>query len=321
MKKNIDLVVFGIIYMLLGFFIVIKTDEKSLFMLLYTSCLFIGMGLIFFGNLYYLLPHLGQGRTKRVLLLNLALLLITYCASAFLYASWMAEVYGTEFLLSHLLHPTIIKETLPLLVVALVFSLIYSGIKQLILHRKFIILKKVTFSFIAVLFITGAAFFINYLIDLSYSGDQETLFIDKEHDSLNDIVQLPQFRNKVVYVDLWYSSCGPCIQEFQHLADLKVQLKGKEVAYLYLARETSHPNSKQRWKNAIQKYNLQGWHIYMNKQLEEQVWSSILENQKNSTTVAYPRYLLVGKSGEFVSFDANRPSSGKDIVAQIEALL
>lgn len=321
MKKNFDLVVLGIMYMLLGFFIVIKTDERSHFMLLHTSCLFISMGVILFGNLYYLLPLLGQGQTKRVLLLNLALLLITYCASAFLYASWMADVYKTEFMLSHLLHPTIIKETLPLLVVALVFSLVYSGIKQLILHRKFVILKKISFSVIAVLFITGAALLINYQIDLSYSGDRETLFIDKEHNSLHDIVQLPQFRNKVVYIDLWYSSCGPCIQEFQHLADLKAQLKGKEVAYLYLARETSHPNSRQRWKNAIQKYNLQGWHVYMNKQLEEQVWSSILENQKNSATVAYPRYLLVGKSGEFVSFDANRPSSGKEIVAQIEALL
>lgn len=43
MKKNIDLVVLGIMYMLLGFFIVIKTDARSHFMLLYTSCLFIGM--------------------------------------------------------------------------------------------------------------------------------------------------------------------------------------------------------------------------------------------------------------------------------------
>ncbi|WP_162051437.1 TlpA family protein disulfide reductase [Pontibacter pamirensis] len=321
MKINIELVVLGILYMLLGAFIIVKTDERSFLMLLYTSCLFISMGVIFFGNLYFFYSLFRKGRRKSFLLLNLALLIITYCISAFLFASWMADVYNIELLISHLIHPTVLKENLPLLVFVIFFSFVYSTIKQLVLNRKFILLIKITIYSFAILFITGAAFFIKHQIDLSYRGDEETLFIDNQYSSLNEIVQLPQFRNKVVYVDLWYSSCAPCIKEFQHLANLKAQLKGKDIAYLYLARETSHPNSRQRWKNTIKKYSLQGWHVYMSKQLEEQVWTTILENQQEKVTAAYPRYLLIDKSGGFVSFDANRPSSGRDIVAQIEAIL
>lgn len=321
MKRNIELAVLIILSVLLGTFIIIKTDDRSIFMLLYTSCLFISMGTIFFGNLYFLFPLLQKGRLKRFLLLNLVLLSITYFTSAFLFASWMANVFKSKLLVSHLIHPTVLQDSLPLLVCVFFFSFIYSGIKHLVLTSKFILLKKFTLYSAAVFSIISAGFLVNMNMDLNYKGDQETLFIDHPYQSLDEVMQLPQFRNKVVYVDLWYSSCSPCIQEFKHLASLKEQLKGKDIAYLYLARETSHPNSRQRWINAVKKYNLRGWHIYMSKQLEQQVWNTIFENQQDSGTATYPRYLLSNKKGKLVSLDAKRPSAGKEVVAQIEALL
>ncbi|MFB9864825.1 TlpA family protein disulfide reductase [Rufibacter immobilis] len=279
------------------------------------------MGAIFFANLYFLFSLFQKGQLKSYLLLNLFLLAITYFTSAFLYASWMADVFKNKFLVSHLFHPTIVQDSLPLLVFVLFFSFIYAGIKHLILARKFILLKKITFYSVALIFIIGAGFFINMQLDLKYKGDQQTMFIEQQYQSLDEVLQLPQFRSKVVYIDLWYSSCSPCIQEFQHLVSLKQQLKGEEIAYLYLARETSHPNSRQRWLNAVKKYNLQGWHIYMSKPLEQQVWKTILGNQQDSTTAAYPRYLLSDKNGNLVSYDAKRPSTGKEVVAQIKTLL
>lgn len=321
MKRNIELAVLFILYALLGTLIINKSDDRSIFMLLYTSCLFFSMGAIFFGNLYFLFSLFQKGQVKRFLLLNLVLLTITYLLSAFLHASWMADVLHTKFLFSHLFQPSVVQESLPILVFIWFFSFIYAGIKHLIRTRKYVLLKKIALYSGSFLFLAGTGFFIKMQLDLNYQGDQQTLFIEEPYRNLNEVVQLPQFRNKVVYVDLWYSSCSPCIQEFQHLPNLKAQLRGKPVAYLYLARETSHQNSEQRWKNAIKKYNLQGWHLYMSNQLEEQVWNTILTKQKDKTTAAYPRYLLLDKSGHFVSFDAKRPSTGKDIVAQIEALL
>ncbi len=321
MKRPVEVAICIILYILLGTFIIIASDDRSILMLLYTTCLFLSVGAIFFGNLYFLFPIFQKGQVKRFFLLNLALLTITYLVSALLFAAWMADVFHSKLLFSHLIHPTIVQDSLPFLVFAWFISFAYAGIKHLVRTRRYGLLRRMVVYSMAFLFIIGTGIFIKMQLDLNYQGDEQTLFIEEPYRNLNEVVQLPQFRNKVVYVDLWYSSCSPCIQEFQHLPTLKAQLKGKPVAYLYLARETSHQNSEQRWKNAIKKYNLQGWHLYMSNQLEEQVWNTILEKQPGKPMAVYPRYLLLDKDGQFVSFDAKRPSTGKDIVAQIEALL
>ncbi len=324
MKKKIELVILIFLYMLLGYTLLnpllhIINNEKFISSLISRSLTFTCIGVVFFGSLYYLIPILQKGKLKRFLLLTFALIAMAYFTLALVYL--FNEPGQNKVLLSNIIHPVVLLDSLPLLLSVLFFSLIYSGIKHLFVAQQYILLKKIAYSTLAVITIVGGGFFINMQINMNYKGDQHIMFIENQFENLNEVIQLPQFRDKVVYVDLWHSACSPCIEEFQHLASFKNQLKGKEIAYLYIGRETSHQNSRERWLNAIKKYNLQGWHFYMSRQIEPQVWNIILEGQQDNTIASYPRYLLIDKKGKIVSFNAERPSSGKKVTAQIEALL
>ena len=134
-----------------------------------------------------------------------------------------------------------------------------------------------------------------------------------EFGSIQELVDLPQFRDKTVYIDLWFSSCAPCIKQFKdHLPKAKERLASSEVVYLYLARETGHPDSVSRWKNAIAEYNLKGWHYYFPKANERIIWDQIRANS-DVRIEGYPHY-LVAKNGEIISYNAPKPSEIEELL-------
>jgi thiol-disulfide isomerase/thioredoxin len=201
-------------------------------------------------------------------------------------------------------------------------SIIAAYLKHLFLSKKYRLLKNIALYSTLFLFMISLGAYINYRLDLSYEGTAQIQFIEEKHSNLEEIIQLPQFKGKVVYVDLWCSSCGPCLEEFKYTAFLKNKLAGKNVAFLYLGKETSHPNSKQRWKNAIKEHNLQGWHFYMSNSMAANLWEEIMANQEDKTAPAsFPRYLLIDQNGQVITYHAKRPSEQEPTVRQIEAAL
>lgn len=217
-------------------------------------------------------------------------------------------------------YPSIRRESLLSLIFVLIFSGIYAFIRQLVMDRRFQLLKRI--AFFSSLTILGVAliFGIKYYFDVNWKGHNTIHFIENQaYQSLEEMIKQPQFENKAVYVDLWFTSCSPCIQEFQHLPEVKEKLKGKSVEYLYLARETSMPHDRQRWKNMIRKFNLNGWHLYMSPQFASQVWERIEKN--TAIKSRYPHYLLIDRQGRVVSYNAYRPQDKEKIVSEIEALL
>ena len=158
-------------------------------------------------------------------------------------------------------------------------------------------------------------FSIKYYIDIAWKGNNDIRFIDHNTESLEQLLELPQFKGKIVYLDLWFSSCGPCIAQFKKLPEVKKSLENSEVVFLYLARQTSHPNHRQLWKNAIKKYNLKGWHVYMNVQLEANIWEEI--GKYSNKVWSYPHYLLIDKNNVIVSFNAPRPSEKEKLLLEL----
>ena len=149
------------------------------------------------------------------------------------------------------------------------------------------------------LFINLFYFFISSILLSSCQEQQKNTgsitVIGDELTTVQDYVRL--FPDKVVYVDVWASWCGPCLREMPHSIKLQQAYKDKEVVFLFVSID----ENQKRWKSTIQTKNITGQHVFANKHLVKN-----LEQQYSLEGI--PRYLLFSKKGELVNANADRPS-------------
>ena len=277
---------------------------------------------LFLLTIYKFIPLLWQKQIGLASTRVLGSLIISYLILApFELLFETVAVPGTVFQWKNVIHPAIISRIIPELAIILLAGGLIGGIRQLILTKKFALLKKISLVSGSAVAVGMAIFACNYFMDLGYQGTNEIKFVEAEFSSLDELLAQPQFEDKVVYIDLWFSNCKPCIKEMPHMAELKKKLAGQEIEYLYIARETSNPDSRQRWINAIQKYDLKGWHAYMVSDMQDKIWEPILENQPQKKSPAYPRYLIVDRSGKVVNYDASNPSYKEVALSEVKAIL
>ena len=108
-----------------------------------------------------------------------------------------------------------------------------------------------------------------------------------------------QYKGKVVYVDIWATWCGPCLNEMPKSIKLQNKFKNKPIEFLYLCVQSKYEN----WQSIIRKNKIKGKHVFINsKQFNE------LKTLFDITGV--PHYLIVDKMGGIIN-NAPRPSSMK----------
>lgn len=72
--------------------------------------------------------------------------------------------------------------------------------------------------------------------------------------------RLSDFRGKVIYVDLWATWCGPCIQESPAFEALSKKYEGKDIVFVPISRDTRKSDWKAYLKNhhkELTQYNSQ----------------------------------------------------------------
>ena len=106
-----------------------------------------------------------------------------------------------------------------------------------------------------------------------------------------------KYPNKVLYVDVWATWCGPCISQFPDSKKLKKRMTGEDVVFVYLSASSS--NLKQ-WKDMISIKELQGEHYFM----DEASYKAFLTA---FDIRGIPRYLLIDKKGIVADENAARP--------------
>jgi thiol-disulfide isomerase/thioredoxin len=135
----------------------------------------------------------------------------------------------------------------------------------------------------------------------------------ENYSKLNDL--LKEFSGKVVFVDLWATWCGPCINEFSYKEELLEFIKGKDIELLYVS--VDKPDDIEKWEQFRNRFKLKGNHIRASENLLEDIWNLIKDEGKKG----YPRYVIVAPDGTIAVKNAFRPSSGTDLYNQLTEIL
>ncbi len=124
-----------------------------------------------------------------------------------------------------------------------------------------------------------------------------------------DVVNLSDYKGKVVYVDFWATWCGPCRKELPHSFKLREQFEGKDVVFLYVSMD----KDRSKWEAFVEKQKMDGEQYIA-------LGADKTAINKNYQVSGIPRFILVDKEGRLVDGHADRPSNPL-IKEQIEALL
>jgi thiol-disulfide isomerase/thioredoxin len=110
-------------------------------------------------------------------------------------------------------------------------------------------------------------------------------------------VSLSDFKNKIVYIDFWGFTCGPCIYEIKnHAEKLYAKYKDKDVVFLNICVDAK----QKEFKEKLKKLPFEGVHLLAEGFTNHPVCSDYNVN-------SVPRYIIIDKQGRIVNSTAGRP--------------
>jgi thiol-disulfide isomerase/thioredoxin len=135
------------------------------------------------------------------------------------------------------------------------------------------------------------------------------------YDSIATVEELlSKFKDKIIYIDMWATWCGPCKAQFEFKKDIDPFLKSKHVDVLYLSIDRE--SDKQKWINMIKYYNLDGYHVMASEKLVNDIRKVFGRNKD----LYIPRYIIC-KNGKIIVKDARKPQEKDALCKQIESVL
>ena len=105
-------------------------------------------------------------------------------------------------------------------------------------------------------------------------------------------------KNKVVYIDVWASFCGPCKIEMPYSEKLKHALSDKDVVFIYISID----KNTEAWKGAMNDCGGKGQNYLLKGGLNTAF-------AKHFNIYGVPHYILIDKQGNVIFPSAARPSS------------
>lgn len=161
-----------------------------------------------------------------------------------------------------------------------------------------------------------------YLWVLKSKGTTSIRYIEpeKKYTSFKALLQDPALKGKTVYVDVWRTTCRPCLEEFKAGPTLKEHFKpyGDKIAFLYIGTDISVPGEEFRWKRMVEKKEVTGYHYFITREFFNQMWTEVVKD--TSIPPRFPQYFIVSPTGDVLDSDAPRPTN-KQLYAALHKVL
>ncbi|MGY4539649.1 thiol-disulfide isomerase/thioredoxin [Mucilaginibacter sp. UYNi724] len=166
-----------------------------------------------------------------------------------------------------------------------------------------------TFAGLVVVFIAAK---ILLAMAINTPAGAKFITVDAGETSFKSIIG-KNFKGKVVYVDFWGTTCGPCLLEFANFTHpVKDHYKARnDIAYLYISG-----GNRYLWKKQIEKFHVTGSHLFLEGDEYEKLYRDALSD--NKAEVLMPHYLIINKQGNIAVADAARPSDYSLLTAQLD---
>jgi len=123
----------------------------------------------------------------------------------------------------------------------------------------------------------------------------------------NQEVSLASLKGNVVYIDVWATWCGPCLQELPFLDELQKRFSAKDKIVFV---SVSIDNEKAPWAAAVKQKDLKGIQLFADGN-----WGSTIARDYKIRGI--PRFIILAKDGTILDANAIRPSDERlfDILA------
>jgi len=116
-------------------------------------------------------------------------------------------------------------------------------------------------------------------------------------------------KGKVLYIDVWATWCGPCLEEFKFAPRLHDFFKGKDVVFVNLCLASNIGT----WEPTILNHNIDGENYFLGNNATQLFMS-------DHNLPGYPSYLMIDKNGE-IHYSVPRPSGLESTMRKIESFL
>ncbi|WP_413998757.1 TlpA family protein disulfide reductase [Flavobacterium sp. W1B] len=113
---------------------------------------------------------------------------------------------------------------------------------------------------------------------------------------------LESLKGKYIYIDLWATWCGPCIQEIPFLKKVEEQYKDKNIEFVSISIDSK--KDQEKWSKFVKEKQLSGIQL-----LAENEWDSTFI--KDYAVQGVPTFILIDPDGNIISARAPWPSDTK----------
>ncbi len=127
---------------------------------------------------------------------------------------------------------------------------------------------------------------------------ENTVLLDTANQEITFGQLMNKYKGKVVYLDIWSSWCGPCVQEMPFSKELKEKFKDKPIEFIYLSCEFS---DSQNWDKVFKITQTNENHYVLKNEFRSRMLDFMEIN-------SVPTYMLFDKEGKLTTYRAPRPS-------------